>query len=411
METAQQPNIQQALPLHLTLAIMPLLASRTALQLSKHGFPRLSVPLPDMCPLPIQNLQKAWLDLQSDPLLAEAVEKEAEKRTAELLSGVTNYNRFVFSRDVAEPPTVLQIGNARLLDYGSADQNSPVLFLIPSLINRYYILDLTQKLSFARYLRSLGIRVFIVDWGSPSDAEKHFNTGLYVTEILVPMAERIREKTTTDITLGGYCMGGLLALALACIRSDLADNIAFFTTPWDFSTPAFPRFAMQENEITALKASINSRREIPAELIHILFHYANPLAFQNKLREFAHLAHDDQAAHDFLAVEHWANDGVPMTRGVAEDCLIGWVQHNQPANKQWHVGGQIIDPTRLRMPCFVAAPQDDRIVPSDCALPLAGLLRNCTLIEPHSGHVSMMAGRSRKSALWEPFCEWLFTKT
>lgn len=411
METAHRPTLQQALPLHLTLAITPLLASRTALLLSKYGFPHLSVPLPDASPLPVQNLQKAWLDLQSDPQLAAAVEKEAEKRTTELLSGICNYNTFGFHRDVTEPPAVIQIGSARLLDYGSADSNAPVLFLIPSLINRYYILDLTHKLSFARYLRSLSVRVFIVDWGAPSDAEKHYNTGLYVTEILVPMAEWIRKKTISDVTLGGYCMGGLLAMALACIRSDLADSIAFFAMPWDFSVPGFPRFGIQTYEIPALKTALHGQKNIPAELIHILFHYAQPLAFQNKLREFANLAHDNQAAYDFLAIEHWANDGVPMTRGVAEDCLIGWLHHNQPANKQWHVGGQIIDPTRLRMPCFVAAPQDDRIVPSDSALPLAHLLKNCTLIEPRSGHVGMMAGRNRKFALWDPFCEWLFTKT
>jgi polyhydroxyalkanoate synthase len=268
-------------------------------------------------------------------------------------------------------------------------------------------MDLTEKLSFARFLRGKGIRVFIVDWGSPSESEKNFNVALYVTEILAPMAEWIRENTKGSLTYGGYCMGGVLALALACIRPELADSIAFFATPWDFSAPSFLRFVMRENEIEKLRESIRARDEIPPELIHLMFHYANPFAFQNKLREFVHMDSNDPLKQDFLAIENWVNDGVAMTKGVAEDCLIGWLQHNQPVNGQWRVGGKVVDPAQITIPCFVAAPKEDRIVPSDCALPLVSLLKNHTLIEPRSGHVSMMAGKERKSALWEPFVEWM----
>lgn len=407
MENPPQHRQQQALPLHLALTMLPWLTSRAALQLSKSGLTHWNEPLPGLCPPLLARLQKAWIDLQNDTNLAKAVEAETKKRTVELLTGVYKYNQSRFTRDIEEPETVLKAGNARLLDYGSYSQQAPAVFLIPSLINRYYIMDLTRKLSFARYLREQGIRVFIADWGTPSAEQRHFNTALYVTEILVPMAEWIRMNTANSVTYGGYCMGGLLVLALACIRPELTDNLAVFATPWDFNAPGFPRFAMEEYEIAELKSYLNSRDAMPAELIQTLFHYANPNTFQTRLREFAHMDPESPATQDFIAIEDWANDGVTMTRGVAEDCLIGWVQYNQPARKQWRVGGQVIDPQKLNIPCFVAAPKDDKIVPSDCALPLATELKQCTLIEPRSGHVSMMAGRHRKSALWEPFSEWL----
>lgn len=410
MAKPTQHNLQQALPLHLTLAMLPLLLSRAALTVSKKESAHLNFQSADLSHPLLANMHKAWKSLQNDADLAKAVEAEAEKRTTELLTGIDIYHKCDFRRDIEDPKSVLQSGSARLLDYGCDSANAPVVFLIPSLINRYYIMDLTRKLSFARYLGERGIRVFIVDWGYPSSAEQNFNCSLYVTEVLIPMAEWIRKNTLGKITYGGYCMGGLLSMALACIRPELADNIAFFATPWDFSAPGFPRFAMQENDIASLKGYINCRKEIPPELIHMLFHYANPCAFQSKLREFACMDHNSQATRDFIAIEHWVNDGVAMTRGVAEDCLIGWAQCNQPARKEWRVGGHIIDPANLNIPSFVAAPNDDKIVPSDCAVPLAGLLENCTLIEPDSGHVGMMAGRQRKSALWEPFCEWFFTK-
>ncbi|HEU5047927.1 MAG TPA: alpha/beta fold hydrolase [Rickettsiales bacterium] len=352
-------------------------------------------------------LQKAWNDLQSDSKLALAVEEEAEKRTAELLACVHKFNRTDFTRDIPEPNAVITIGSARLLDYGCDKANAPAILLIPSLINRYYIMDLTKRLSFARYLREHGIRVFIVDWGTPREQEYYLNCALYVTEVLVPMAEYIRRQTTGSLAYGGYCMGGLLAMALACTRPELADKIAFFATPWDFLAPSFPRFALEEPEIEELRKQLNARDTIPAEFIHLLFHYANPCAFQNKLKDFAAMDPAAPATQDFIAIEHWATDGIDMTRGVAHDCLINWTQYNQPAKGQWHVGGRPVLPQELTIPSFVAIPKDDKIVPSDCALPLTAQLKNPTLIEPYSGHISMMAGRRRKSALWEPFREWL----
>jgi poly(3-hydroxyalkanoate) synthetase len=398
-------NQQGALPLHLTLAMLPWLACLQALPLSKSGLNGLSALPPGRLP-GAQKLREAWNALLEDPLLAQAAETEARKRATQFLEGLYQYQQNDFARDVDEPGAVFTQGSAKLLSYGTQD-GAPAIFLIPSLINRYYILDLTQRLSLARYLRARGFSVFVVDWGEPGTGERDFNCALYVTETLVPMAEWIRAHTSGPLIPTGYCMGGLLALALARIRADLADAAAFLATPWDFSAPEFPRFSLREEEIEVVAGYIDGRETMPAETIHTLFHCANPYAFQSKLRQFARMDKSHPATQEFLAVEHWVNDGIPMTRGVAHDCLIGWTQRNAPASGQWRVGGQGVDPEKLRMPCFVAVPQDDRIVPSSCALPLAKLLPKATLIEPRSGHISMMVGSRRKANLWEPFSEWV----
>ncbi|MEI7668761.1 MAG: alpha/beta hydrolase-fold protein [Pseudomonadota bacterium] len=349
----------------------------------------------------------AWKELQKNQNLAKAVETESLNRLNELASGIIKYKDINFQRDLAEPFTVLRIGNARLLEFESKNQNRQVIFLVPSLINRYYILDLTKKLSFARYLSDQGFKVFIVDWDSPSKFEKNFNSALYVTEILIPMLEWVRNVRKEKITLAGYCMGGLLALALATIRPELLDKIAFFSTPWNFFAKSFPRIEISEKDISSLKTYISSQESISPDFIHNLFHYANPCAFHNKLRELASIDVSDPKNQDFLAIEHWVNDGVPMTANVALDCLVKWTQYNDTANLKWRVGGQNIDPSKLKMPTFLVAPVNDNIVPYECAIPLAGLIKNCDIISPNSGHISMMVGKRRKSELWEPFCKWL----
>ncbi len=400
-------NRQGALPLHLTLAMLPWLASNAALQLSKSGL-SVSSAMPVMGASPAAaKLGLAWRKLLSDPKLAQAAEAEARKRAAKFLQGLSHYQKVPYERNVEEPACVLKAGAVRLLSYACDKPDAPVVFLIPSLINRYYILDLAQKISFARYLQGCGIQVYIVDWDTPSEHEKNFDCGLYVTQVLVPMAQWIRNHSGGPVILGGYCMGGLLSLALAQISPDLADGLALFAAPWDFFAPSFPRVAMQGVPEEIVSGYVNGRDLLPAETIHTLFHCANPYAFQNKISEFAGMNPDSPATQEFLAVEHWVNDGVAMTRGVARDCLIEWSQRNAPASGQWRVGGQVIDPRKLTLPCFIAAPQDDRIVPSDCARPLAQLLKHHRLVEPRSGHVGMMVGSRRKTGLWEPFTQWI----
>ena len=392
---------QTALPLHLMTAMLPYLLSKTLKSESQSLNEQLS-----NSPL-LRNLQQALNELQKDKLLAQAVESEAQKRVIEFLSGIQAYKQTQYSRDVSSPEVVLTIGGAKLLDYSQTSLNAPIVFLVPSLINRYYILDLTEKLSFVRFLRKNGVRIFIVDWQTPTHVERHYNCAQYVTEILSPMAEFIRKNNSGEITIAGYCMGGLLAMALASIRPDLLDKLALFATPWNFASTNFPRIELEENSINILAEYIDSNDGLSAEFVHNLFHYAAPYSFQNKLREFSRMKEGSQEQLDFLAIENWVNDGVAMTREVAKDCLINWTQYNQPYKCEWRVGGQIINPSKLNLPCFVAVPKDDKIVPTDSALPLAKIINNANIIEPKTGHIGMMTGSNRKSSLWQPFFEWL----
>jgi poly(3-hydroxyalkanoate) synthetase len=354
-------------------------------------------------PPQLAKMVQMFQTLAADAQLAKAVEIESQKRAVEFLHGVYRYHETPFARDVIEPASVLSIGAARLLDYGG--KGIPIL-LVPSLINRYYILDLSHKQSFARYLNNNGMRVFVIDWGVPGEKERHYNCALYVTEVMAHMAEWIYTQVQRQLVVGGYCMGGLLALALAQTRPDLVAGLGLLATPWDFLVPGFPRIACFGN-VALLEQYIGTNQSVPAETLHQFFHSVNPMAFQTKFREFASMDAKDPSTLEFLAIEHWVNDGVPMTSGAARDCLIEWTQNNVPARGKWYVGGQAVSPERLSIPCFAAVPRDDKIVPSECALALTKLLKNCHVIEPPCGHVGMLAGRRRKAGLWDPFIGWV----
>ena len=75
---------------------------------------------------------------------------------ARFLAGLHAYWRHPYRRDLAEPPALWSEGATRLLDYGPAD-GLPLL-VVPSLINRAYILDLMPGRSLLRHLAEQGLR-------------------------------------------------------------------------------------------------------------------------------------------------------------------------------------------------------------------------------------------------------------
>ncbi|MEQ1789571.1 MAG: alpha/beta fold hydrolase [Rickettsiales bacterium] len=325
-----------------------------------------------------------------------------------MLAGVLRYYETPYQRTVPEPPAIWQRGSARLLDYGQkiANPKSVVLF-IPSLINRYYILDLEEERSFLRYLARQEIYPLVLDWGEPNEAEKNFSCGDYVTEILSPAIDFISKISAQPVALAGYCMGGLLALAAAKLKHKKVSSLALLATPWNFHCPEFSPFVLEKKWQNEMAKQIAKQKTLPAEMIQSLFYLTDPFVFEQKFRRYVELDPSSRIAKDFVALEHWVNDGVPMTSGVAHDSLIGWAQENKLIKGEWIVDGKKITPPSAAFPTFIAIPKNDHVVPFECAMPLARASKNAHIIHPSAGHVGMIVGRSARRELWQPYAEWL----
>ncbi len=391
------------LPIQLLLTMGSWLSWPFALQCAKSALPPLNIGLKN----PLLNATAK----QAKEFEA-ALQEEAKNRASSLLSGIYRYVESPYQRTIKEAPVIWQKGNARLLDYGvhaKASANQPVVLFIPSLINRYYILDLEEERSLLRFLADQDVYPLVLDWGKPGDFEREFGCGDYVTEILNPAIDFIHTAAQQKITLAGYCMGGILALAAARLRPKLLAGLALFATPWDFYCKEFSPFIIDQHWMGSIEAMIESQQELPADVIHSLFYLTDPWIFEQKFRKFSNLQPESRAAKDFIALERWVNDGVPMTANVAKDCLLGWAQNNSLMKQKWKVGGKTIDPAAIRLPSLFAIPKNDHVVPFDCAITLRNSMRGSQVIHPGAGHVGMIVGTSAKRELWMPFAEWAHT--
>lgn len=400
----RRPNLPRQGPrplaLHLTSAIGALTSSRAALPLLKSGL----LPWRPEFALAGGALSLALASARSDSFDAE-LDAELIGRAALFLDGVERYRQHPYRRDLPEPPVLWQDGTTRLLDY--RPRGGPPVLVIPSLINRAYILDLAPGQSLLRYLADQGLRPLLLDWDAPGAAERGFGLDRYIIDRLEPAAAVARQAGGAVPAVLGYCMGGLLALALVARRPELGKALALLATPWRFHAERAAQAKLLGVLAEPVARAYTAMGEVPVDVLQALFAAQDPLTALRKFSRFAEMPQDSAAAHGFVALEDWLNDGVPLSIPVARECLGGWYGEDLPGRGQWRVGGKRILPYAVEAPALVVVPAQDRIVPPATAAVLADELPQAARLMPRLGHIGMIVGREAPAAVWQPLAEWL----
>lgn len=387
------------LPLHLASAATLWLSSRAALPLLKSG----SLPWrPELAPA-AQALRQSLASVAAEDFAA-AVEAELRARSGGFLTGLERYRHHPYRRALPEPPVLWQQGSTRLLDYRPAG-GAPVL-VVPSLINRAYVLDLAPDKSLLRFLAGEGLRPLLVDWGKPGAVERGFDLTRYIVDRL-EAAAAVAAGLGAPVAVLGYCMGGLLALALAERCAGRVGALALLATPWDFHAERAGQARLLGELAEPLAQAFAGLGEVPVDVLQALFAALDPLLALRKFSRFAALPEGGAEARDFVAVEDWLNDGVPLALPVARECLSGWYGANAPGRGRWRVAGRPVRPERVGAPSLVVVPAHDRIVPPRTAEAAADLLPRAERLMPPLGHIGMMVAREAPDAVWRPLAAFL----
>ncbi|MEQ8964340.1 MAG: alpha/beta hydrolase [Azospirillaceae bacterium] len=353
----------------------------------------------------------------ADPAAAHAaLAGEIARRFDAFLTGLERYRHHPYRRALPDPPVLWREGGTRLLDFGglpgAAADGQPVL-VVPSLVNRGYVLDLTEATSLMRWLAAGPapggrFRPLLVDWGWPDEAARHFTLTDYVAGRLERAFEAALTTTGGPMPVLGYCMGGLLAVALAARRRDVS-ALALLATPWDFHAEDPGRATRLAAAMEPFRPAIATWGALPVDGVQMLFAMLDPLLALDKFARFARMPEDSPRVEPFVALEDWLNDGVPLAGPVAMECLDGWYGRNTPAAGAWAVAGAPVVPETLSLPSLHVVPDRDRIVPPASARGLAGRIPGSETLSPALGHIGMIVGGRGRAQVWEPLASWLAT--
>ncbi|WP_198671084.1 alpha/beta fold hydrolase [Oceanibium sediminis] len=345
-----------------------------------------------------------------------ALTHEAASRLSAMMRGVELWQRHPWRRSLTPPPVIWRSGTSQLFDYGqtpeATDPAGPVVLVVPSLINRAYILDLMPGRSFLRGLAAAGLRPLLLDWGAPGMMEARFDIEDYMTRRLMPAlaAASVLGGGAPPAVLG-YCMGGTVAAGLALTTPEIR-GLVTIGAPWDFAaargTAQGARAAAAQGggaaQVRAILRTLSDAfGAVPVSVFQHLFAVVDPMQAARKFRRFAETPQDSAEAEFFVAMEDWLADGVPMAGPAAETLLVDWHLENTTARGQWPQGRY----GRDRPPSLIVAGRRDTIAPPAVAGGLRRVLPDAELLSPPLGHVGMITGAAAPDAVWGPVAAFL----
>ncbi|MGK9168632.1 dienelactone hydrolase family protein [Inquilinus limosus] len=388
------------LPLHLAAAAASWTSGIAALPLWKSASPG-SKPL---WPEPLRRAAERLASLPPDAAVA-ALSRETIRRAAAFLTGLERYARHPYRRALPAVPVLWRDGSARLLDYGPAD-GLPLL-VVPSMVNRAYVLDLTAERSLLRFLSAQRLRPLLLEWNVPEGGERDFTLSDVILRRLEPALDAALATAQGPVGLLGYCMGGTLAAALAVRQPADIAGIAFMAAPWDFHADAPHQAEIGRMAAAASLPIVSALGVLPVDGIQALFATLDPLTALRKFSAFGRLDPESAEAARFVALEDWLNDGIPLPGPVALECLAGWYGENTPGRGSWRIDGAPVRPEAIRRPSLHLIPARDRIVPPASARALAERMPGAERIEPTLGHIGMVVAGGAEAQVWGPLAEWL----
>jgi polyhydroxyalkanoate synthase len=291
-----------------------------------------------------------------------------------------------------------------------ATHRTPIFLVLP-LINRAYILDLRPGASFVEFLLSQGFDVFLIDWGTPGDEDRGLDITTLVTRYLPRAAKAIQRATGRDeMTVLGYCIGGVLASCFAALHPAVTRNLVLLTAPLDFSD------AGQFGRMTArgrfpVERLTDTFPTVPAQIPDIGSKLLNPIASYvgTYVRLWEKLGDPTFDVSGWQAMYRWVNDSVPFASAAFRQWIVEFYQENRLARDILEMDGQPVRLSAIRCPVLNIAASRDQIAPRATTSIVTGRVGSSDASEIliEGGHVGIVIGRSASQNLWPRVGAWL----
>lgn len=344
----------------------------------------------------------------AEPYFSELKIKEVES----VVRGIQMYLDHPFRAQQEEGERIWKSGTAAVRSL-YPQQNGPqpgrAILLVPSLINSAAIFDLCEQRSMARFLRQSGHTVYLLDWGDTAKDPEPLDLCSVIENRLVPALRGVAAHAQKPVTIVGYCMGGTLSLAAACLSPAELDRLILLAAPWDFQAGRNLLSERVRGWAPLVLPQLGARGCLPSEWTQTVFATLDPGGSAKKFARFAEMDQDSDEAKLFVAVEDWLNEGIDLAPAVARDVLQQWFALNAPVRGEWRVGENTVDLAALGMPVLVVASDADRLVPFEAANAVAKCLPSGRA-QTHRlacGHIGLIAGRGAVAEVWTHALRWL----
>ena len=307
---------------------------------------------------------------------------------------------------------VFTMDKAKLYHFQGAKENATPVLLLYALINKPYIMDFDEDMSFVRVLMDAGLDVYLMDWGESSRDEKYLTLDNYIQWYLRGAVKRIKERHHQEkIPLVMLCQGGVLGLIYTALYPEDISAIVPIATPVDFSGMAYSLF----NVATEVKgdAFIHAYGMVPPSVLNSGLLFAKPFeAYIDRYTQLFENRKKKDYVFGFMKMERWNFDSPAQ----ASEALLQWLndvwKENRLIKNTLEIGGQKVELGKITVPTLMILGTKDDFAPIEATSPLQNLLGSSEIErkEYPEDHLGLVASPRAKNEIAKDVATWLGTK-
>ncbi len=313
---------------------------------------------------------------------------------------------------VSPKDVIYQRGTLQLYHYlPRADEiyRVPVL-LVMATTNRGYIFDLAPGHSMVEYLLDEGFDVYVIDWEPPAPEERRLTLSDY-TQNFIPTCVRLVQQDCgeKDLSIVGYCMGGVLSVIYAASHADgPLKNLVCLTTPVNWAEMGLTRIWSDEKHFDVDRL-VDTLGIVPRDIVKASFDMLRPASrTAGRIRVWEQMW-NDEFVESYRAFERWGNEMLPLAGEYFRDTIRELMWGNKLYTGELVVGGRTAKLSDIRVPIMHAIAEHDHIVAYEASKPLLDLVGSTDKEEiiMKGGHVSLIAGPNAVRRMWPQLATWL----
>ncbi|MCZ6830714.1 MAG: alpha/beta fold hydrolase [Gammaproteobacteria bacterium] len=304
-------------------------------------------------------------------------------------------------------------------------QHAVPLVLVPPLGVTTEAFDLMPQRSLVRYMVAAGFKVYLVDWGKPKKEHGHLNLKDYSYSMLGTALAKIRRHSgSEDVSLMGWCMGGLLCLLhQGQVQDKRIRNIITVASPIDLESGSsmianLAGAAQALNGPAQLVSSYSNLRlntldparlSLPSWMTTLVFKMTDPVGSVTTYWDLVTRLWDREFVESHSTTSDYLNNMLMYPGGVLKDMAVKVIADGQLAKGRVEVGDNLAELDAIESNLLAFAGKTDHIVPPEIAAKSVEIVASKDKefrIVP-GGHMGVIIGSKAQNAVWAQSAEWL----
>ncbi len=288
------------------------------------------------------------------------------------------------------------------------------LLLVPPPSNHGYGLDMTPGQSLAEYLLKAGFDVYLLDWVAPRAEESTLKLDDYVLDFIPDTVARILKDTgESQISILGYCAGGLMSACYAALTPDgPLKNLVCLTTPIDFEHMSLHRNLTDPRHFD-VDQFIDMDGNVSGQVFLLGTSMLRPVTrIADRIKLWDNLW-DDSYVRQFRMFDRWATDNLPVPAGYMRQLVKDLLVENRLLKSELVLGRRKVRLGDITASILHAVAEHDHIVPRGASKPLIEMVGSEDKEELvlKGGHVSVVLGPNAVNRLWPRLETWLGSRS